>query len=67
MTTKTTGIITTTTKGTTTDELLEGDEIAYIAAKKDSNGLEMMCKKVGNESFISTGNCIVFVQLGVVS
>lgn len=51
------------TKGTTTDELLEGDEIAYIAAKKDSNGLEMMCKKVGNESFISTGNCIVFVQL----
>ncbi len=52
------------TKGTTTDELLEGDEIAYIAAKKDSNGLEMMCKKKGNDSFISKGNCLVFIQLG---
>ncbi|MDP3210608.1 N-6 DNA methylase [Methylotenera sp.] len=52
------------TRGTTTDELIEGDDLAYIAAKKDSNGLEMMCKKEGNEEFISKGNCIVFVQLG---
>lgn len=52
------------TKGTTTDELLEGDEIAYIAAKKDSNGLELMCKKKGNEAFVSKGNCLVFIQLG---
>ena len=52
------------TKGTITDELIEGNEIAYIAAKKDSNGLEMMCQKKGNESFISKGNCIVFIQLG---
>lgn len=52
------------TKGTTTDELLQGDDIAYIAAKKESNGLEMMCDKQGNESFISKGNCLVFIQLG---
>jgi type I restriction-modification system DNA methylase subunit len=52
------------TKGVTTDDLAEGNELPYIAAKKDSNGLEMMCSKEGNEDFISTGNCVVFVQLG---
>jgi type I restriction enzyme M protein len=52
------------TKGTTTDELLEGDEVPYIAAKKDSNGLEMMCERKGNEAFVSDGNCLVFIQLG---
>lgn len=52
------------TKGTTTDELIEGDAIPYIAAKKDGNGLDMMCTKDGNEPFISKGNCIVFIQLG---
>lgn len=52
------------TKGTTTDELSDGNEIPYIAAKKESNGLDMMCAKKGNEDFISNGNCIVFIQLG---
>lgn len=52
------------TKGTTTDELLAGDDIPYIAAKKDSNGFEMMCKRKGNEAFVSKGNCLVFIQLG---
>ncbi|HGO5824488.1 TPA: N-6 DNA methylase [Mannheimia haemolytica] len=49
-------------KGTTTDELLEGNEIPYIAAKKDSNGFQMMCER--NDDFISKGNAIVFIQIG---
>jgi type I restriction-modification system DNA methylase subunit len=52
------------TKGTTTNELTKGDEIPYIAAKKDSNGLDMMCSLEDNKQFISRGNCIVFIQLG---
>lgn len=52
------------TKGTTTDELTEGQEIPYIAAKKESNGLDLMCSKKENQEFISKGNCIVFIQLG---
>ncbi|RLA06711.1 MAG: SAM-dependent DNA methyltransferase [Gammaproteobacteria bacterium] len=52
------------TKGTTTNELMQGNEIPYIGAKKNNNGLEMMCSKEDNEQFISQGNCIVFIQLG---
>jgi len=52
------------TKGGTTGELTQGDEIPYIAAKKNINGLDMMCAKKSNEQFISEGNCIVFIQLG---
>jgi len=52
------------TKGSTTNELRQGNEIPYIAAKKNGNGLDMMCSKEGNEQFISEGNCIVFIQLG---
>lgn len=49
-------------KGTTTDELIEGADVPYIAAKKDSNGFQMMCEQ--NDDFISEGNCIVFIQIG---
>lgn len=52
------------TKGTTTDELTEGTEIPYIAAKHDNNGCEMMCSEEDNAQFISKGNCIVFICLG---
>lgn len=52
------------TKGTTTDSLLPGKEIPYIAAKHKNNGLDMMCSYEGNEDFISEGNCIVFIQIG---
>ncbi len=52
------------TKGTTTNELVKGNEIPYIAAKKTLNGLEMMCSKDDNKRFISKGNCIIFIQLG---
>ena len=52
------------TRGTTTDELIGGLDIPYIAAKKSSNGLDRMCDKHENKDFISKGNCIVFIQLG---
>lgn len=52
------------TKGTTTDELIEGRDIPYIAAKKESNGFDLMCSRDENQAFISSGNCIIFIQLG---
>lgn len=52
------------TKGSTTDELTEGNEIPYIAAKHNNNGCEMMCTREDNLQFISKGNCIVFICLG---
>jgi type I restriction-modification system DNA methylase subunit len=52
------------TKGTTTDELIDGSDVPYIAAKKSSNGLDRMCDRHKNIDFMSKGNCIVFIQLG---
>ena len=53
------------TLGETTDLLDYGHEIPYIAAKKESNGLDEMCSlSVQNQRYISKGNCIVFIQLG---
>ena len=51
------------TKGTTTNELVGGQEIPYISAKKEVNGLEKMCSDE-TKDFISKGNCIVFIALG---
>ena len=51
-------------KGSTTDNLIPGDDIPYIGAKKDDNGLMEMVSLEGNEEYISKGNCVVFVQLG---
>ena len=52
------------TKGVVTDDLIEGAEVPYMAAKHDDNGIEMICQKTGFEDWISKGNCIVFVNLG---
>lgn len=52
------------TKGVVTDDLIEGAEVPYMAAKHDENGIEMICQKTGFEDWISKGNCIVFVNLG---
>ena len=52
------------TKGVNSEELLEGNDVPYIAAKKDDNGLKFMCQREGYEDWISKGNCIVFIQLG---
>ena len=44
-------------------ELLEdGDEIAYIGAKKSDNGIMRYVKRV--ENLVSRGNCIVFIGDG---
>ncbi len=52
------------TKGIVTDDLIEGFDVPYMAAKHDGNGIEMTCSKDGVEDWISKGNCIVFVNLG---
>lgn len=52
------------TRGSTTSEVTEGNDIPYIAAKKESNGLEFMCDLDDNIEYVSSGNCIVFIQLG---
>lgn len=52
------------TKGLDSTELLEGNDINYIGAKHEDNGLMMRCQLEGFESWVSKGNCIVFIQLG---
>ena len=52
------------TKGITTDSLMDGTKLPYIAAKKDNNGLKCFVANDGNEDFISDGNCIVFIHIG---
>ena len=52
------------TKGSITYELVSGDEIPYISAKKKNNGFDYFVSKEGNEHLISDGNGIVFIQLG---
>jgi hypothetical protein len=52
------------TKGTTTNEMVEGSDIMYIAAKKEMNGMNGYFALEGNENYISKGNCIVFIQIG---
>lgn len=50
--------------GETTDQLSDGFDIPYIAAKNDLNGFKQMCSSVDCETWISDGNCVVFIQLG---
>lgn len=52
------------TKGVDSTELLEGNDINYIGAKHEDNGLMLRCQLEGFESWVSKGNCIVFIQLG---
>lgn len=52
------------TKGRDSTELLDGDDISYIGAKKEMNGFMMRCQLNGFEEWVSDGNCIVFVCLG---
>lgn len=51
------------TKGTTTDALIEGNDIPYIAATNKLNGLSNMCS-IENDDFVSKGNCLVIIQIG---
>ncbi len=52
------------TKGKDSTELVEGNDISYIGAKKEDNGLMMRCQLKGFEDWVSKGNCIVFICLG---
>ena len=52
------------TKGTVTEDLLQGNEVPYIGATKSHNGFLNMVARKGNEEYISKGNCIVLVQIG---
>ena len=52
------------TKGIVSDDLIEGFDVPYIAAKHDDNGMAMYCSKDGFEDWISKGNCIIFINLG---
>ena len=52
------------TKGKVTFDLLAGDEIPYISAKKKDNGFDSFVSKEGNEEYISKGNGVVFINLG---
>lgn len=52
------------TKGKDSTELVNGNDISYIGAKKDLNGLMMRCHLNGYEDWVSKGNCIVFICLG---
>ena len=47
------------TKGDNTNNLIEGGDVAYIAAKKESNGYEFMWSLNDNKEYISRGNCII--------
>lgn len=49
----------------TTRELIDGTDIAYVAAKKTNNGVAKMCSRENiPDDQVMPGNCIVFVQQG---
>lgn len=52
------------TKGTTTDQMEDGNEIPYVAATRKLNGFAGLVSKDGNASYISKGNAIVIIQIG---
>ena len=52
------------TRGKTTGELINGDDVPYIAASKNNNGYTSMCSSKEHPEWVSKGNAIVFVQLG---
>lgn len=52
------------TKGKTTAQLVEGDDVPYIAAAKTNNGCAGVYSSKPYPEWVSDGNAIVFVQLG---
>lgn len=52
------------TKGKTTGQLIDGNDVPYIAAAKSNNGFVKMCSSKEFPEWVSKGNAIVFVQLG---
>ena len=52
------------TKGKTTGQLIDGDDVPYIAASQLNNGFAKMCSTALHKDWVSSGNCILFIQLG---
>lgn len=52
------------TRGKTTDQLVPGSDVPYIAAAKTNNGCAGVYSSTDYPDWVSQGNCIVFVQLG---
>lgn len=52
------------TKGKTTAQLIEGNDVPYIAAAKTNNGCAGVYSSKPYPEWVSDGNAIVFVQLG---
>jgi len=49
----------------TSKQLIDGDDVPYVAAKKTNNGIAKMCSRENiPDEVIMDGNCIVFVQQG---
>lgn len=49
----------------TTKDLIDGNDIPYVAAKKTNNGIQKLCSSENIQaSDILKGNCIVFIQQG---
>lgn len=51
-------------KGKNQQELIEGDDVPYIAASKENNGFNRMVSVEGHEDWVSKGNCLQFVHIG---
>ena len=51
-------------KGKNSTLLNDGNDIAYIAASKESNGFNRMVSSKGFEDWISKGNCLQFIHIG---
>ncbi|KXT59839.1 Restriction enzyme BcgI beta subunit [Streptococcus oralis] len=49
-------------KGETTDQLEEGSDLVYIAAKKENNGVKATVEY--DSRYLSKGNSVVFINLG---
>lgn len=52
------------TLGKKTYDLLFGSDVPYIAAKYTNNGVDRYVSRKGIEDWISSGNCMVFIQIG---
>ncbi len=52
------------TKGKNQQELIEGNEVPYIAASKENNGFNRMVSVEDHEDWVSKGNCLQFVHIG---
>jgi len=51
-------------KGKNQQELIEGNDVPYIAASKENNGFNRMVSIEDHEDWVSKGNCLQFIHIG---